>query len=146
MDDISYINNNISNTLGLFNFGVKDKAEVLKMNMQTLAFIGDAVHALFVKEHFALNADYKKGDLQILVAKVVRAQKQADALNIFLSGEADADSLDVVRRAKNTKTNNIPKNASVQQYHEATAYEALVGFYYLTGQKELLLKLLNSTL
>ena len=144
MKNGNYINNKIDDDNVLFAFGLKHENEVCKMPMLTLAFIGDAVHALFIKEYFALSKDYKQKDLQILVSKVVRAKNQARALNVVLP-ELNGDALDIVRRAKNAKTNNIPKNASVSEYHESTAYEALVGYYYLTGKASELKRLLNLT-
>ena len=50
---------------------------------------------------------------------------------------------DIVRRARNAKTHNIAKNSDIETYKKATAFEALVGFLYLTGQTERLSQILN---
>ena len=51
---------------------------------------------------------------------------------------------EIVRRGRNTQTHHIAKNASMQDYMYATAFEALIGYLYLTGQEKRLEKILNS--
>ncbi len=43
-----------------------------------------------------------------------------------------SEEQDIVRRGRNTKTNHIPKNADVLEYRQATAFEALIGYLYLS--------------
>ena len=53
---------------------------------------------------------------------------------------------DIVRRGRNTQTHHIAKNASVQDYMYSTAFEALIGYLYLTKQDERLSQVLSMTI
>ncbi|HCR43999.1 MAG TPA: hypothetical protein DIV41_05390 [Ruminococcaceae bacterium] len=50
---------------------------------------------------------------------------------------------EILRRGRNAHTNHVPKNAEVAQYHAATAFEALFGYLYLSGNMERLRSLFN---
>ena len=39
---------------------------------------------------------------------------------------------DIVRRGRNAENHHLPKNANVEEYSYATAFEALIGYLYLT--------------
>ena len=49
----------------------------------------------------------------------------------------------IFRRGRNTKSTTIPKNADVQDYKYATGFEALIGYLYLTAQKQRLHQLME---
>ena len=53
------------------------------------------------------------------------------------------NELNIVRRARNAKTNNIAKNSDIETYKKATSYEALIGYLYLTGNFERLNEILK---
>lgn len=53
----------------------------------------------------------------------------------------DAEELAVYKRGRNAHPGHIPKNASHQDYHAATGFEALVGYLYLQGRLERLREL-----
>lgn len=129
MAEIKDVNN------GAFYFGALTKEQAKLIAPLTLAFVGDAVQALYVKTTLALDADFKQRDLQIKVAKIVRAQSQAKVYEELLPFLSE-DELHIAMRARNAKTNNTPKNASSEEYHKATALEALIGYYYLVGDGE----------
>jgi ribonuclease-3 family protein len=50
--------------------------------------------------------------------------------------------LAVVKRGRNAKSGTVPKNTDVQTYHYSTAFEALLGFLYLTERTERLEELI----
>ena len=50
---------------------------------------------------------------------------------------------DIVRRGRNAENHHLPKNANVQEYMYATAYEALLGYLYLTKQTQRLQEILK---
>ncbi|MDP4164901.1 MAG: ribonuclease III, partial [Bacillota bacterium] len=52
------------------------------------------------------------------------------------------DEMAVVMRGRNAKSGTVPKNTDVQTYHYSTAFEALMGYLYLTGQVERLEELI----
>ena len=120
----------------------KTKVDAFQMNVLALAFIGDAIHSLYVRNELILKADFKQKDLQRLTSKVVRARNQANALD-FLVGELSEEEKDLAKRARNAKTNNIAKNSSIEEYKKSTSFEALVGYFYLTENEKKLSRFLS---
>ena len=107
-----------------------------------LAFVGDAVYTLFVRENLALKSDAKTGELNKISSSVVCAKAQAkrvDELMDILTEEEIA----VFKRARNAKKGAKAKNASVVEYNKATGFEAIIGFLYLTGNYQRLEYVLN---
>ncbi len=109
--------------------------EAVQINPVTLAFVGDAVYSLYVRERLTLEVGGKSSDLQRVAAKVVSAQGQSEFLDrvlpLFTEEEAD-----VFRRAKNAKKASKSKSASHLEYNRSTGFEAVIGYLYLTGQDE----------
>ncbi len=116
--------------------------ELLDTPSLVLSFIGDSVYSLFVRHYLMEKSPYNNSELHKLSIKEVRAETQSDYLKILLP-HLDENEDFIVRKAKNTKTNNLPKHASLYQYHQATAFEALVGFLYLSGNSDRLYYLLE---
>lgn len=114
-----------------------------ELNPLVLAYIGDSVHMLFVRSKFALNSNHKANMLHNIVSKEVKASAQASLMDTIMPLLTEEES-DIFRRARNSHTNNIAKNATVADYKKASGFEALVGYLYVTGQHERLLSLLGS--
>ena len=122
---------------------VLSEREAMQINPVTLAFVGDSVYSLYVRERLTLEVGGKSSDLQRVAAKVVSAQGQSEFLDrvqpLFTETEGD-----VFRRAKNAKKASKSKSASSLEYNRSTGFEAVLGFLYLTGNdariKELLQK------
>lgn len=127
----------------MFNLDDKQSVNIIKqLSPLNLAFIGDAVHTLFVRQQFLNSSDEKVGALNKRVAEVVCAKNQAgliDKLMPLLTEEETA----IFKRGRNTKKGTRAKNASVSEYNKSTGFEAVVGYLYLTGQTERLNFLLN---
>ena len=79
------------------------------------------------------------GDVYISIDKAKSQAKKMDAIMEKLTEEEK----DVFMRARNTHVNSIAKNATIGEYLEATGFEAVVGYLYLTGQQERLEELLS---
>ncbi len=127
----------------MFNLGdTLDKKAVLQLSSVTLAFIGDAVYSLFIREKLVFEKDDKGAVLNKKASQVVCAKAQAEYLEAIMPILTD-EEIDVYKRARNTKKGTRAKSATVSEYNRATGFEALVGFLYLTGQNERLNFLLN---
>ena len=113
------------------------------MNSLVLAFLGDSVHTLFIREHF-INQSVTAGSLHRLCSSYCKASAQSEALK-KLEPILTEEEKDVVRKARNAKTHDAPKNSSLVEYKRATSFEALVGYLYLTD-KARLAEILNKTL
>ena len=107
-----------------------------------LAFVGDAVYTLFVRENLALNSDAKTGELNKISSTIVCAKAQAKRIDSLMEVLTE-EEIAVFKRARNAKKGAKAKNASVVEYNKATGFEALIGFLYLTGNYQRLEYVLN---
>lgn len=106
----------------------------------TLAFIGDTVYDLLVREEIICDANRPANDLHSLAVKKVKASAQASAITDVLPMLTEKE-LAVFKRGRNAKSGHIAKNASTGDYHKATGLEALFGYLYLTNQIDRILEL-----
>ena len=111
----------------------RTKQEVELMSPLTWAYIGDAVYELFIRNKLINETNLKPHKLHIEAIKYVKAKSQAEKLNEIYEMLTDEEK-DIVRRGRNTQNHHLPKNSNVQEYMYATAFEALIGYLYLTKQ------------
>ena len=71
--------------------------------------------------------------MHIEAIKHVKAQAQAETLKRIYENLSEKEK-DIVRRGRNTENHHLPKNCNVQDYMYSTAFEALIGYLYLTGK------------
>ena len=129
-----------------------------QINTTALAYIGDAVYEIYVREHVLAasggncaavsgatsgttagkqNAYGAHVDaLHRRAIRYVRAEGQAKAVKVMLAeGFLTAEEEALVRRARNHKSASKPKNADAMDYKYATAFEALIGFWHLMARR-----------
>ena len=111
----------------------KTKEEVELMSPLTWAYIGDAVYELFIRNKLINETNLKPHKLHIEAIKYVKAKSQAEILHKIYDTLTDEEK-DIVRRGRNTQNHHLPKNSNVQEYMYSTAFEALIGYLYLTKQ------------
>ena len=127
----------------MFDISQKISAEKAKlMNPVVLAYLGDAVHSLYVREKLAFFSDAKSGTLNKKEATLVCARAQAKYANVILPLLNEQEQ-DIFRRAKNAKKVSKAKNSTPADYCKSTAFEAVIGYLYVTGQVERMNELLN---
>ncbi len=127
----------------MFTLGDKmDKAKANNLNPVVLAFVGDAVYSLFVREQLTFSSDCKTGELNKLATKKVNAVAQAELVNKLLPFLSE-DELAIFKRARNAKKPTKAKHASIMQYNLSTGFEAVIGYLYILGEIERLNFLLN---
>lgn len=114
-------------------------------DMLSLAFIGDAVHTLYVREFVTDNFSLKMDDANRLASKFCSAIWQAKVLDT-ISPLLTEEEQEIVRKTRNIKNKHKAKSVDIMTYKKATCFEALVGFYHLNGNKERLGFLLKSSL
>ena len=120
----------------------RTKQEVELMSPLTWAYIGDAVYELFIRNKLIDETNLKPHKLHIEAIKYVKAKSQAEKLSEIYEMLTDEEK-DIVRRGRNTQNHHLPKNANVQEYMYSTAFEALIGYLYLTKQNARLKEILN---
>ena len=118
------------------------EAEALQISPVTLAFVGDAVYSLFVRERLTLTVGGKVADLQRIASKVVSAKGQSEFLDKLLP-MLNEEEEGVFRRAKNAKKATKSKSASRLEYNRSTGFEAVMGYLYLTGRDARIRELLS---
>lgn len=121
---------------------MKSKAEVNLMSPLTWAYIGDAVYELYIREHLVQTTNLKPHKLHIESIKHVKAASQAKMLK-ELEDILTEEEKDIVRRARNTENHHVAKNANPTDYMYSTAFEGLIGYLYLSNQKDRLNEILN---
>ena len=119
---------------------VESKAN--QINPVVLAFVGDAVYSLFVREKYVFSHDFKAGELNALTTAEVNATSQAklvkEIMPLFTENE-----LAIFKRARNAKKGTKAKNASVLDYNMSTGFEAVLGYLYIQGNYDRINFLLN---
>ena len=97
----------------------------------TLAFIGDAVYSMIIREELVIEANRPVNSLHRESIKKVSAVSQCAAVKKIM-GELTEEELRIFKRGRNAKTSHTPKNAGNDDYHYATGFEALLGYLYLS--------------
>lgn len=115
------------------NNGVMAAESAKNLSPVTLAFVGDAVYSLYVREELVLSADFKAGELNKLSAQKVSAHGQSGLLERLMPLFSEEEA-EIFRRGRNAKKTARAKHASVAEYNRSTGFEAVLGYLYLTGQ------------
>lgn len=106
------------------------------------AYIGDAVYELFIRYYLLSDGPTKTKFLHREATRRVRASHQAE-LSKQIEAYLTESELDIMKRGRNIKSGHIPNNTDVITYRHSTAFEALIGYLYLTNQQERLMELLG---
>ena len=120
----------------------KDYSNNYYKNALSLAYLGDSVFTLMVRNFLIKTYNFKPNGLNKKANSVVCAKTQAEIMN-RLKPELTEDELDIVMRARNSHTNNKAKNSTQEEYNLATQFEALIGYWYLNNQQEKLEEAFN---
>ena len=108
----------------------------------TLAFLGDAVYSLMVRDMLTKQANKPTGKLHKDSIKLVNAAFQAEMIRGLLPHLTE-DETAVFKRGRNAHSAHSPKNQSEADYRYATGFEALYGYLYLCGQTDRLRELFD---
>lgn len=111
----------------------------------TLAFTGDAVFSLYIREMLVCEANRPVGQLHKLSVNWVKAEAQSKGMHAILPLLTEKET-EIFKRGRNAHTSHTPKNQSGCDYHYATGFEALVGYLYLKDETERLNELLNEVI
>ncbi len=100
----------------------------------TLAYVGDCVYELYVRTYLIKDANHNVNSLHKAATKYVCCKAQAQFYKKIESLLSE-NEISVFKRGRNTKS-HVPKNANVGDYRIATGVEALMGYLYLSGEKQ----------
>lgn len=107
---------------------------VKELPLRNLAHLGDAVFELHERERELLAAPSVKKMHNKVVARV-NSKEQARLLELIKPQLSEAEQ-DIVRRGRNLKAANR-RNVEQATLRQATAFEALIGYLYLTDENRL---------
>ncbi|SDN13110.1 ribonuclease-3 family protein [Sediminibacillus halophilus] len=123
------------------------EVDVKQMKSLNLAYMGDAVYEIYVRHHLIRKGNVKPDQLHRSAVAFVSAKSQARVITDWLEKERlSTEEEGVVRRGRNAKSGTVPKNTDVQTYRYSTAFEALLGYLYLGGNKERLEQLVEAAI
>lgn len=113
---------------------MEDKT-IQSMPTLNLAFIGDGVYDLLVREYLVKNSSAHVGELNQRKVKMVNCKSQAEFVKLILP-ELTEEETEVYKRGRNTKVHSASKHSTLSDYHAATGMEALFGWLYLKGSHD----------
>jgi ribonuclease-3 family protein len=119
---------------------IKELYDISDVDIRTfsplaLAYIGDSVFDIIIRTKVIAKGNVPVSKMHKACSDVVRASAQAQLLDA-IAEDLTPEEEEVVRRGRNAKSKTTAKNASVIDYRNATALEALLGYLYMTGETQ----------
>lgn len=110
---------------------------VMEVNVLVLAYLGDTIYEDYIRKYLINKKISNVNDLQKESINYVSAINQAKFLQILMDDSFFTDEeINVIKRARNYKSNSHPKNCDIITYKHATALEALIGYLELSNKKD----------
>ena len=119
----------------------KKEIALCEMSGAALAYLGDAVFEVLVRNYLVGQGIGDAGKLSALSLEYVKATKQSEGLERILPHLSEEEAA-VYRRGRNAAGAH-PKSASVTEYRRATGLEALFGYLYRKGEHARLAELFS---
>ena len=114
-----------------------DKKDINRMNTTTLAYLGDAVFEVIVREKIVMEKPGDVGRAHHTAVRYVSAAGQAMAARAMLAeGFLTEEEEQIYKRARNHRAMSRPQNADPREYKIATGFEALLGYLYLADERQ----------
>lgn len=118
--------------------------DINTINIVTLAYLGDAVYEIYIREKLIKNGLAKVEDLQKSAITYVSAKGQANILtNLLDNNILTEEEIEVVKRGRNYKRSSHPKHTDIITYKLSTGFEALIGYLYLSNNHQRLEEILK---
>jgi len=118
--------------------------DVNLINVITLAYLGDAIYEVYVREYLIKNGIAKVEELQKEAIKYVSAKSQAKILSCLIDNNLLNDmELDIVKRGRNYKRTSHPKNTDIITYKMSSGFEAMIGYLYMNNNKDRIDEIMN---
>ena len=127
---------------------MRNGGKILSVNMkevsgEALAYLGDCVIELLVREHLVGLGISGSGNLNRASLAFVKASAQCAAMQNILPLLTEEETT-VYKRGRNMSGGNVPKSATMAEYRTATGMEALFGYLHLTGKRERMAELFRA--
>jgi len=110
---------------------------IKEINPLVLAFLGDAIYEVYIRKYLINLGICNVNDLQTKSIDYVSAKSQAGILKRMLDNNFfTEEEIDVIKRARNSKSRSHPKSCDIVTYKHATAFEALIGYLFLLNEED----------
>lgn len=109
------------------------EVDIRTCSPQVLAYIGDGVYELIVRTILVERKNRQANDLHKMASRYVKASAQA-AMILAIREELSEEEHHAYKRGRNARTFSMAKHATMSEYRQATGFEALMGYLYLTGR------------
>ena len=109
--------------------------DIREQSPLSLAFVGDAVYSLYIREYFVKTKRYNINTLNKMTVQYVSAHGQFMALEL-IKDMLTEEEVGFAKRGQNASKASVAKHASVAEYRASTGFECLLGYLELTGQRE----------
>ena len=106
-----------------------------ELSTAALAYLGDSVLELLVREKLVSDGFSDSGNLNRESLKYVKAGAQAAAMRKILPSLTEEEEA-VFKRGRNMSGGNVPKSATMSEYRAATGLEVLFGYLHVSGRRE----------
>lgn len=114
------------------------------MNVITLAYLGDSVYEVYIREYLISKGIVYVVDLQKEAIKYVSAKSQAKILDYLVNNNyLSEEEVNIVKRGRNYKRDSHPKNTDIITYKKSTGFECLIGYLYLSKNINRLDEIMN---
>ena len=110
-----------------------EKVDIRLYSPQALAFLGDAVYEILVRERIVHRANMPVNKLHLQAVEQVRASYQSKAYAV-VEPVLTEEELAALKRGRNISSIKPPNNGTMQDYRRATGLECLFGYLYLKGE------------
>ena len=118
--------------------------DINTINIVTLAYLGDAVYEIYIRESLIKKGLAKVEDLQKSAITYVSAKGQANILtNLLDNNILTEEEIEIVKRGRNYKRSSHPKHTDIITYKLSTGFEALIGYLYLSNNHQRLEEILK---
>lgn len=108
----------------------------------TLAFVGDGVYDLLVREYLVRQANRPVGQLNKIKVSLVNCKSQARFAQLLLP-KLNEKETSVYKRGRNAAPKCTSKHGTVADYHSATGLECLFGYLHMNGEQGRVQELFN---
>ena len=115
-------------------YEIMTPAEAKALGGLTLAFFGDSVYEVYVREQIVKLGTMPVDKLHKKAVQYVNAGFQSYAYDI--AELLTEEETEIFKRGRNATGNNVPRSSNPKDYRRATGMEALFGYLYLTGQND----------
>ena len=118
-----------------------------EMNGLTLAYMGDAVYELYIREYVISLGYSRVNDLHKLVTKFTSGNSQAAVIHdLLLNNFLSEEELAIFKRGRNSHVHTQRKNMELKDYLDATGFEAVIGYLYLNKNDSRIKEIVNIAL